>query len=76
MEHAERESPLDTGDLILVEFHRVDLAAPVLVVPGVGSEDAREQDAGAASERMYWLNSVCHDILLSWAVIGGGMEAP
>ena len=64
MKHPERESPLDAGDLILVQFHRVDLAASVLVIPGVGSEDAREQDAGAASEGMDWLNFIDHAILL------------
>ena len=70
MKHPEREPPLDTGDLILVEFHRVDFAASVLVVPGVGPKDAREQDAGTASERMDWLISFRHAILLIKAVFG------
>jgi hypothetical protein len=76
VEHAKREPPLDTGDLILVEFHRIYFPAPVLVVLGVRSENAGEQDTGAASERMYWLNGIDHDILLCVAAMGSGLEAP
>jgi hypothetical protein len=64
MKHPERETSLDAGDLILVEFHRVDFAAPVSVIPGIGAKDACEQYAGAASERMDWLISFRHAILL------------
>lgn len=70
MKHPEREPPLDSGDLILVEFHGVDFAASVLVIPGVRAKDAREQDAGTASERMDWLISFRHAILLIEAVFG------
>jgi hypothetical protein len=70
MKHPERESPLDAGDLILVEFHRVYFAASVLIIPGVGPEDTREQDAGAASEGMDWLISFRHANLLYEADIG------
>jgi hypothetical protein len=72
MKHPEREAPLDAGNLILIEFHGVDFAASVLVVPGVGPEDAREQDAGTASERMDWLICFRHAILLVRAVLAVG----
>ncbi len=64
MKHPERESPLDARHLILIQFHRVDPAASVFVIPGVRAEDTREQDAGAASEGMDWLNFIDHAILL------------
>jgi hypothetical protein len=64
VEHSKRESPLDTGNLILIQFHRVDSAAPVLVILGVRPEDTREQNTGAASERMDWLIFFRHDDLL------------
>jgi hypothetical protein len=55
VKHPEGKSPLDAGDLILVEFHRVDFSATVLVIAGKGPENTGEQDAGAAAEGMDWL---------------------
>ena len=46
MEHAQRERALHARHLVVVQLHRVDGAAAVLVVLGVGTEDAREEDAG------------------------------
>ena len=46
MEHPQGEPSLDAGDLVLIELHGVDPAAPVLVVLRVRPEDAGEQDAG------------------------------
>ena len=43
---------LHPRDLVVVELHRVDGAAAVLVVAGVGAEDAREQHARAGAERV------------------------
>jgi hypothetical protein len=75
VKHPQGESSLDTGDLILVEFHWVDRAAPVLVIPGVRSEDARQQDAGACSERMDRLILIGHDHLLSLRALSAAWGA-
>src|SRR6185369_16618976 len=50
VKHPEGKAPLHAGDLVLVQFHRVDPAASVLVVPVVWTEDAGEKDAGSACQ--------------------------
>ena len=50
MVHPQRESPLHAGHLVVVELHRIDRPTPILVVPSVGTEYAREQDTGAGSQ--------------------------
>src|SRR5436190_1724188 len=47
VEHAQRERPLLTGHLVVIQLHRVDLAAAVLIVLRVGSEHRAQQDARA-----------------------------
>jgi len=64
MKHPDRESTLDAGHLILIEFHRIDFSAAVLVIAGVGPEYAGQQDAGAFSKGMDWLMNRWHRILL------------
>jgi hypothetical protein len=60
VKHAQGESSLQARDLILIQFHGVDAAAAVLVIAGIRSEDARQQDAGFDSERMKGVGSVRH----------------
>jgi len=64
MKHPDRESTLDAGHLILIEFHRIDFSAAVLVIAGVGPEYAGQQDAGAFSKGMDRLMNRWHRILL------------
>ena len=49
VKHAQGKGPLLSGDLVVVKFHGVDGAAAVLVILGVGAEDAGQQDPGASA---------------------------
>jgi hypothetical protein len=40
VKHAEGKTALNSGDLILIEFHGVDFSASIFIVLGVRSEDA------------------------------------
>ena len=52
MEHPQRKRPLHPGHLVVVQLHRVDRPAAVLVVLGVRAEDARQQHLGATPQGM------------------------
>jgi len=40
MKHPERKDPLNPGDLVLVEFHGIDTATAIVIILGIGPEDA------------------------------------
>ena len=52
VEHPQREWPLFARHLIVVQLHRVDLAAAEFVVLRVGAEDGTEEDAGLGTLRV------------------------
>ena len=60
VEHAERERPLLAGHLVLVQLHRVDGPAAVLIVDRVGPEDRRQQHARAGALGVWFHQSLAH----------------
>jgi hypothetical protein len=64
VEHAQGETALNTGDLILVKFHGVDLAAPIFIILPIGTKDARQQNTGASSEGMDRLGINCLSFII------------
>ncbi len=59
MKHTQGENSLYAGNLIMVEFHRVDSAAAVLVVLGIGAKYTGQKNLCPAAKRVNWM-SVCH----------------
>jgi hypothetical protein len=55
VEHAQGERPLLARDLVVIELHRIDAAAAVLIVLREGFEYRGEKNAGARSLRV-WLH--------------------
>ena len=54
MEQAQRKRPLHPGHLVVVQLHRVLQPAAILVVLGIRSEDAAQQDVGAMFRGDAW----------------------
>ncbi len=52
VKHTQREPSLQAGDLVVIQLHGVDAAAPELVVPGERSEDAAQKYPGLDSLRV------------------------
>ncbi len=53
IERAKREGMLDPRHLVVVQLHRVDHAAAVLIVLSVGAEDAEQQHSRLRAERVH-----------------------
>ena len=49
MKHPQGERALHAGDLVVIELHRIDGPAAVLVVLSIRPEHRGQQDAGAHS---------------------------
>ena len=52
VEHPQRERPLHAGHLVVIQLHGVERPAAAIVVAPVGPEDAGQQHASLASQRM------------------------
>ena len=52
MEQAQRKRPLHPGHLVVVQLHRVLQPAAILVVLGIRSEDAGQQNVGMRAPGM------------------------
>jgi len=52
VEHPQGKAPLKPGYLIVIQLHRIVRAAPILVVLGVGTENAGEEDVGISAQGM------------------------
>ena len=52
VKHAQGKRSLGASDLVLVQFHGIHDATTVLVVLGIGTKDAGQEDFGPRSSRM------------------------
>ena len=52
VEHPQRERALGPRHLVMIKLHRIHHPAAVLVVLGIGAEDARQEHAGLRAGRM------------------------
>ena len=61
MEQPQRKRPLHPRHLVVVQLHRVLQPAAILVVLGIRSEDAAQQDVGPMSPRMPGVRWRCRE---------------